>query len=503
MLAFIAGALFPFAFAPYGQAWLAPLLLSGLFYLWQRADRPGSAFWQGYLFGLGQFGLGVWWVFISMHQYSGAGAIEAAILTALFVAYLALYPALSGCLAAWLWKRESVIWQTVLGLPSIWIAAEWLRGWLLTGFPWLEIGYSQINTPLAGFAPLIGGYGVGWLTALTAAALFALWQKRAAAGSLVAVVGLVWLAGVGLQFLSWVKPAGEPRRVTLLQGNIPQDLKWEPETQVQILAAYLEMTRRHWAVDLIVWPETAVPAFYHQVQDRWIEPLDREAKAHQADVLVGIPVLESETGRYYNALISLGKTPGKYYKRHLVPFGEFLPWRSVLGFILEILDIPLSDFSPGSVDQRLLEAAGFPLAATICYEDGFARDALKGLPEAAYMVNVSNDAWFGDSIAPYQHLQMARMRALEGGRYLLRATNTGITAVIDPTGQVIAQAAPFVRTSLTASFVPLTGATPYVVLRDWPLWVGMLGVFSWAVRCRLKQDYTSLRARLKASWKSK
>ncbi len=495
-----AGALFPLPFAPYGQAWLAPLLLAGLFYLWQRAETPGLAFCHGYLFGLGQFGLGVWWVFISMHQYSGAGSMEAALLTILFVAFLALYPALAGWLAAWWLGRQSFNWQTALGLPSIWIAVEWLKGWLFSGFPWLEVGYSQIDTPLAGFAPLIGGYGVGWLTALTAAVLLLVWQRRIAAGRWVAVVGLVWLAGAGFKSFSWTKPASGPLRVTLLQGNIPQNLKWQPNTQDWILAVYLDMTRRHFDADLIVWPETAVPAFYHQVRDGLIEPLDREAKAHGTDVLVGVPVLESNTGRYYNALISLGRSEGKYYKRHLVPFGEFLPLRPVLGFILEVLQIPLSDFSPGSVDQRLLEAAGFPLAATICYEDAFARDALVGLPEAAYMVNVSNDAWFGDTIAPHQHLQMARMRALEGGRYLLRATNTGVTAVIGPSGKVIAQAAQFVKTSLTESIVPLAGATPYVILRDWPLLLGIFGVLAFGMWPRL---YTSLRARVKASWKSK
>lgn len=500
MLALAAGALFPLAFAPYGQAWLAPLLLAGLFYLWQRADNPLSAFWQGYLFGLGQFGFGVWWVFVSMHQYSGAGVLEAAILTALLIAFLALYPALAGWLAVWLRRPASFTW-TVLGLPSIWIAVEWLRGWLFTGFPWLEVGYSQVDSPLAGFVPLIGGYGAGWLTALTAAVLLLVWQKRLAAGGWLAVAGLVWLAGAGFKSISWTKPAGGPFQAVLLQGNVPQDLKWQPETQHRILATYLGMTRRHWGADLIVWPETAVPAFYHQVRDSLIDPLDREAKAHGADVLVGVPVLEPTTDRYYNALISLGESSGRYYKRHLVPFGEFLPLRPALEFILEMIQIPLSDFSPGDRNQELLKAAGFPLAATICYEDAFARDALVGLPEAAYMVNVSNDAWFGDTIAPHQHFQMARMRALEAGRYLLRATNTGITAVIGPKGEVIAQAAPFVQAGLSESVVPLTGATPYVIWRDWPLLLGIFGVLAWGRWPSL--GYTSLRARLKASWKSK
>ncbi|GAB6067405.1 apolipoprotein N-acyltransferase [Methylothermus subterraneus] len=494
------GALLPLAFDPYDQAWLAPLALAGLFYLWQRATSPRRAFGYGYLFGLTQFGWGVWWVFVSMHRYSGAGVLEAALLTALFIAFLALYPALAGWAAVRL-RRPALLSWPALGLPTVWVAVEWLRGWLFTGFPWLEVGYSQVDSPLAGFAPLLGGYGVGWLTALTASVLLIAWEKRLRAGPWVLVVGSIWLAGMGLRSVAWTQPAGEPFRVALLQGNIAQDLKWQPETQAHILAAYLRLTRRHLDADLIVWPETAVPAFYHEVLDRLIVPLDQQAKAHGVDMLIGIPVLDLDTGRYYNALLSLGRSPGRYDKRHLVPFGEFLPWRSVLGWVLEVLEIPLSDFTPGSRDQKPLKAAGFALAATICYEDAFARDALVGLPQAAYMVNVSNDAWFGDTIAPYQHLQMARMRALEAGRYLLRATNTGITAVIGPTGKVVAEAPAFVQTALTASVVPLAGATPYVILGDWPLGLGVLGVLAWALGPRL--GYTSLRARLKASWKSK
>ncbi|WP_022947492.1 apolipoprotein N-acyltransferase [Methylohalobius crimeensis] len=502
--ALIAGALLPFAFAPYGQSWLAPLVLAWLFHLiWRQTPCPRRAFALGYLFGLGQFGVGVWWVYVSMHRYSGAGVAAAGGLTVLLVAFLALYPAVASAFTGWLFKRNAkgweadpANWRPMLVLPSIWIGVEWLRGWLLTGFPWLEVGYSQIDAPLAGFAPLVGEYGTGWLTVLTAAVLWAIWRAKALptqnrqAGHWVAVAVILWLAGAGFKAVPWTQPAGDPFRVALLQGDISQDLKWRPETRRRILAAYLDMTRRNWGADLIVWPETAVPAFYHQVREGLFLPLEREAAARGSDLLVGVPMLESATDRYYNALIGLGEASGRYYKRHLVPFGEFLPLRSLLGFILEVLQIPLSDFSAGDDDQALIVAAGFPVAATICYEDAFARDALVGLPEAAYMVNVSNDAWFGDTIAPHQHLQMARMRALEGGRYLLRATNTGITAVIDSRGKVKAQAASFVRTSLTETIVPLAGATPYVIWGDWPLWLGMLGILGWVVFDRKKGNAT-------------
>ncbi len=471
--AFSAGAASILAFAPYGQAWLAPLSLAWLFHSWQKLESPRRAFAVGYAFGLGQFLCGVWWIYLSMHQYGGATPVVAAGLTLLFNATWAFFPAIGGWLTRRALDRRAASWQRVLLPPSIWIALEGLRGWVLNGFPWLQIGYSQTDTPLAGFVPLFGSYGAGWLIVLTAAILAHVWRERRSAGVWVGLAVVIWSLGAALKTVEWTGPAGPSLKVVLLQGNIPQEMKWRPETRRQILATYLEMTRRNWGADLIVWPETAVPAFYHQVRDSLLLPLQREALARGTDLLLGIPVKEPD-GRYYNALISLGKTPGQYYKRHLLPFGEYLPLRSVLGFVLDLLEIPLGDFTPGLDDQPLLVAAGYPLRATICYEDTFSRDVLLGMPEAAYIVNVTNDAWFGDTAAPHQHAQMARMRALETGRYLLRATNTGVTAVIGPDGRIVSSAALFVRTSLTASFLPMRGVTPYVFWRDWPL-IGLVG----------------------------
>ncbi len=476
--ALLSGALLPLAFAPFGQSWLVAPLLAVLFHGWSTAGRPLAAARLGFLFGLGQFGCGVWWVFVSMDRYSGAGPVVAGLLTALFVVVLALFPALAGAMGAWLAEPGEFRRRVLLLWPTVWVAAEWLRGWLFTGFPWLQVGYSQIDTPLAGYAPVFGVLGVGWVAALTAAVLLAVFRHRDGVGPWVAVVVLLWLIGAGLTQVRWSRPAGPPLQAALLQGNVPQELKWRPETRRRIIATYLEMTRRRWGVDVIVWPETAIPLFYHQVRDVLLGPLEREARSRSSDLLIGIPVQEPD-GRYYNALISLGRTPGVYYKRHLVPFGEYLPLRRWLGSALDLLQIPMSDFSAGSGDQPPLQAAGYSLAPTICYEDAFARDALRGLPEAAYMVNVSNDAWFGDTIAPHQHLQMARMRALEANRYLLRATNTGLTAVIGPDGRIVAQAAPFVRTSLTEEFVPLRGATPYVRWLDWPVILMVTGLLGW------------------------
>ncbi|UZR29369.1 apolipoprotein N-acyltransferase [Methylococcus mesophilus] len=478
LLALTGGALLPFAFAPFGYALVALLSLALLFRVWLNAS-PLKAALYGYLFGLGQFGVGVSWVFVSMHEYGGSDVFSAAGLTALFVAYLALFPALAG----WLGVKAgggSLIVRALLVFPAAWVVTEWLRGWLFSGFPWLQIGYSQTDTGLRSMAPMFGVFGVGWLLAVLASLVLCAWlldrrsRRLALLGAAVVLVGSTQFAKV-----QWTQAAGDPIQVTLLQGNVPQDQKWRPEAKSATVQMYVDMTRQHWDSRLIVWPETAVPAFYQQVAESFMAPLEAEARQHGADILVGVPYYEAQGDRYYNAVVTLGAKPGRYFKRHLVPFGEFLPLRPVLGFILEILQIPLADFTAGAPRQTLLQAAGYPLIASICYEDIFGQESLAGLPEGAYLVNVTNDAWFGDSFAPYQHWQKARMRALETGRYMLRATNTGVTGIIDAGGKPVAVAPMFQREALTGMLQPMAGATPYALWGDWPavgLCAGIVGV---------------------------
>lgn len=478
LLALTGGALLPFAFAPFGYALVALLSLALLFRVWLNAS-PLKAALYGYLFGLGQFGVGVSWVFVSMHEYGGSDVFSAAGLTALFVAYLALFPALAG----WLGVKAgggSLIVRALLVFPAAWVVTEWLRGWLFSGFPWLQIGYSQTDTGLRSMAPMFGVFGVGWLLAVLASLVLCAWlldrrsRRLALLGAAVVLVGSTQFAKV-----QWTQAAGDPIQVTLLQGNVPQDQKWRPEAKSATVQMYVDMTRQHWDSRLIVWPETAVPAFYQQVAESFMAPLEAEARQHGADILVGVPYYEAQGDHYYNAVVTLGSKPGRYFKRHLVPFGEFLPLRPVLGFILEILQIPLADFTAGAPRQTLLQAAGHPLIASICYEDIFGQESLAGLPEGAYLVNVTNDAWFGDSFAPYQHWQKARMRALETGRYMLRATNTGVTGIIDASGKPVAVAPMFQREALTGMLQPMAGATPYALWGDWPavgLCAGIVGV---------------------------
>jgi len=464
-----AGALTTLAFAPFD---LAPLAVFGpalLFHLWQ-SGSPRSGFLHGWLFGLGLLGSGVSWLHISIDQFGNVGLPLALLITSGFVLGVALLFGLAGWLSARLAVGHPAA-RLLLVYPALWVLLEWLRGWVLTGFPWLALGYSQICWPLDGLAPLLGVYGVSWGVAFSAGALVLALEvtgRRRLYPLLGAVV--LWICVWGAGTLSWTQPAGQPLRVSLVQGNVPQALKWQPKQLLRTLELYLTLTEAHWDSDLIIWPETAVPALAHRVEESFLAPLAERARAHDSEILLGIPVLESETDRYYNAMITLGGERASYYKRHLVPFGEFLPLKGLLGPVLDWLSIPMSDFSSGDGAKKpLVPLLGYRVGVSICYEDAFGEEVVEALPEAAFLVNASNDAWFGDSLAPHQHLQMARMRARETERYLLRSTNTGISAIIGPRGELLGRSPGFAEDVLSGEISPLRGMTPYA-------WLGNAGI---------------------------
>jgi apolipoprotein N-acyltransferase len=461
-----AGAATVLGFAPFGLAPVPLFTLALLFWLWRDAD-PGRAFRLGYLFGLGLLGLGVSWVHISIAQFSGGGIVLAWLITAALVGFMALFYGAAG----WLGARATTdpAWRLILAFPGAWVLAEWVRGWFLTGFPWLSLGYSQVDSPVAGFAPVLGVFGVGGVLALSAG--LTVWMLTRACGprwwAAAALAGL-WLGGAALRAVDWTLPAGDPFRVSMIQGNVTPDRKWDPALFTPTLDVYRGLTRDNWDSRLIIWPETAVPAFAHQVEDRLLGPMEREARARGTDLLIGIPVSDPHDGRYFNAMLALGPERASYFKRHLVPFGEFVPLRALFAPLGEALDIPMSDFSPGDGARPLVPLAGYHAAVSICYEDAFGEETIEALPEAAFLVNASNDAWFGDSLAPHQHLEIARVRSQETGRFMLRATNTGISAVIDDKGRVLERSPMFQRHVLSAEVVPMQGATPYV-------WMGNAG----------------------------
>ena len=469
LLLLCSGALLPLAFAPLALWPLAILALLPLFWLWQQGT-PKQAFIHGFVFGLGMFGVGVSWVYVAIHVYGGSPAWVAILLTTLFVLALSSYPALCGLLARWsaLRLQLSAWLYTLLWLPAMWAMFEWFRGWFLTGFPWLNLGYSQIDAPLAAYAPLLGVYGISLLTALTAACLLWLWQTRAGlrtrpALALLGLLALLWGGGQGLKLVSWSEPASEPLQVTLIQGNIPQITRWDAEMIWNGLDTYAQMSLDHMAhSDLIIWPENAVTVFYHSIVEDFFEPLAEAAQASQTDIILGVPLLDEDGERYYTTMMSLGSQHGFYSKRHLVPFGEFVPLEGLLRGLTEFFDTPMSSFSPGARHQPLLQAAGQPIAASVCYEDAFGEEIIDFLPQATLLVNGSNNAWYGNSLAPHQHLQISRMRALETARPMLRATTNGISAIIDERGKVQARSQQFVAEALAGEVTPMQGVTPYV-----------------------------------------
>ena len=455
LLAFAAGGASVAAFAPFGLGLAAPLALALLFFLWRHPASPGLGTWTGYAFGLGLMGFGVSWIRISIAQFGGATPALAVAATALFVLLMAIYYALAGWLAGRLRGDAEVAWLLLVA-PALWVLFEWLRGWLFTGFPWLSLGYSQIELPLAGYGPLLGVFGISLLVAVSAG-LINLWRRPWALPSLL----VLWLGGLGLAQLEWSRPVGDPIRVSLLQANIPQEQKWRRDMRLPSLNLYLEMTAAVPDSRLVVWPETAVAAFASDVESDLLAPLHELLREQGRDLILGI-VDGREDGDYFNAMLSLGASGrGHYHKRHLVPFGEYLPFDAWTRPVLDFLEIPMSDFSPGGNGKPLVTLAGQPVGVDICYEDAYAVEILRALPEATLLINASNDAWFGDSLAPHQHLEIARMRALETARYLLRATNTGISAIIDQQGRLRGTSPQFEKAILSDAVQPLTGMTPF------------------------------------------
>ncbi len=467
LIVLLSGVLLALSFSPYDFQYFAVIAVALLFMSWQGIS-PSRAALRGFLFGLGLYGVGVYWVFISVHDFGGAGIVSSIMLTLLFVGFWSVFSALTGYISVKFTDKHSALLRLIC-FSVIWVLMEYLRGeWIFNGFPWFQLAYSQLDSPLAVYIPIVGVYGVSWLVALTASLLAMLIEKGKPDLLVFLIIG-VWLTGWLMQDINWTRPIGQPFKVTLIQGNISQDKKWQPAYREEIMRRYKRMTRRYWDSQVIIWPESAVPAYYHQVKENYLLPLAKEAKKNGTELIVSLP-LKNDRGQKFNGVMTLGRKQGVYRKIHLLPFGEYLPIQPLSGWILDSLAIlPVGIFTAGSSDQPLLHAAGYPFIVSICYEDAFGEEGVRRLSEAAYLVNVTNDGWFGDSTEPYQHMQIARMRALETGRYLLRATNTGLTAVVAPNGKITRQAPPFTTTALTSEITPMGGMTAYAEYGDKPV----------------------------------
>ena len=463
----VLGALCVLGFAPFYLFILPIFSLAALFYLWESAQSPKQAAKLGLIFGLGFFIAGIYWVYISLHDVGGMPFWMAGLATFLLCAFLALFPAIVGYLA----KRSA---QPIACAAILWVLSDWVRDWIFTGFPWLAIGYSQVPfSPLAGYAPIFGVFGLGLAVTASASLLVLIVQAEKRRLAIYGLMAL-WLAGGALSLINWTSPVGQPIKVALIQGNIAQEIKWDEAIAVQTVNQYLGMAQQAQA-DLVVLPETALPLAVdlsqaNIAQDQLIAPFKSIAMQDHKAILVGAVSQQSEA--YFNTMLGISRLDAiqTYHKSHLVPFGEFIPFKSLIGWIYrDWLNMPLSDLSRGSAAQQPMQMAGQKIAVNICYEDVFGEEIIRQLPAATLLVNASHDAGFGRSNAAEQHLQISQMRALETGRMMLRATNTGATAIISHKGDVLASVPQFSSIILNGTAQGYQGSTPFIRWGNWAI----------------------------------
>ena len=455
LLALIAGLLYPLAFEPWG--WWPLVLISPAMGWWSlRPVSVREAVFRGWIYGLGLFGLGVSWVHVSIHVYGATPLWLAVPMTAAFAAVLALY----GALLFGLTRR---LGGGALIFAGLWVLVDWVRGWLLTGFPWLYPGYALVDTPLAGLAPLGGIWLLSLAAVLTGLGLAQLILERRRAWTALVPALLAWTGGAVLEPGHWVEPAGETQSVALVQGNIPQDRKWQQTQRETTRRIYRNLSQNVPEDALVIWPESAITEFYQDSRN-YLGRVGETQRENNGGLITGIPWRRYAGGewRYHNSITVVAGGDGVYHKQKLVPFGEYVPLESLLRGLMPFFNLPMSSFTPGAPDQPNLQALGHEISPFICYEILYPALVARRSGDSDALLTISNDAWFGTSAGPHQHFQMARLRALETGRWLLRGTNNGITAVVDPDGQTRARAAQFERTVLVSEFRPMKGTTPFM-----------------------------------------
>lgn len=451
------------AFAPFEWSILVPLVLVPFLYVCL-TNSPRDSAKHGFWLGFGMFLTGTYWVYISVAVFGEAPTWIALLLMTGLVLLMSFYLWITGWLISRLASGEP--WLLLAVAPAAWVIVEWARGWLITGFPWMSLGYSQVDSALAGWAPIIGVYGISALMVLSSAAILVAIMTRGRQQMIaVGLVLLPGLVGAGLRAVDWTEPDGEPLIATIIQGGISQDKKWLIEQFQPTLDFYRSETRKAAGSDIVVWPEVAIPAASDRVEG-YIRGLESDSRINEQTILFGI--LERVTERTiepktYNAIIAVnGEERQAYRKRHLVPFGEYFPVPATVREWMRMMSLPHSDLTAGDDTQPLIRTlGGVELAVAICYEDAYGAEQLYAMPDAGILINVSNDAWFGGSIASYQHMEIARMRSLEVGRHTIRATSTGVSAFIGPKGEVLEAGEQFVPVTMTRSVQPYKGATPY------------------------------------------
>lgn len=461
----LAGAATTLAIPPYTLWWMAIVSLALFAYNLKLEQKKKAIFIHSFLFGLGFLGTGASWVYVSIYEFGGTSFSLALVMTGLFVLVNAIALAIPFCGLAYFKPNQ---WRLLLGFPVFFVLNEWLRSWLFTGFPWLFIGYGHIDTPLAGWAPVGGVFFLTLISAFFSSVLCCIFiphiHSKIKILSVIAVT-MFWVEGKALTSFEWTEASGDAIKIGIVQPNIPQELKWSPEFRQPTLEILSALSEEVWQQDLVVWPEAAIPDLYSRSGD-FLETINNKALETNTHLITGILYDDLEQKKYLNSLIGLGLADGVYFKQRLVPFGEYVPLESYLRGLIDFFNLPTSIITKGSSGQKAITIGKHTVSSAICYEIVYPSLVAKETKNTDLIVTVSNDAWFGKSLGPLQHFNMARMRAIETGRYVVRSTNNGVSAIIDKKGKVLHRSKQFVRTSLIGEAIPMSGNTPFLLWKN-------------------------------------
>ena len=478
LLAFLAGALYTLGFEPYALWPISIFSICLLFHLIH--ENPSKSLSVLFCFALGKNTFGISWIYHSVSTFGHAEPVLASVIVGLLILVLSAFYVPAGLLLRFLDNRRSID-RSLLLFASVLTLTEWLLTWLLSGFPWLFFGHLVLETNLSNLLPILGSLGVGWLLYFIAGALYVGLSQRRGVFILSAVAP--WLLAVLLSLVVWGKETQEIK-VALVQANLEQDKKWLVEERNRNLEKHMDLSDEHWGYDLIVWPEAAITLFGGEAQ-RAVAMLGEKALQTKTNFISGIPTLDPADGSNKNSLIAIGQGLGTYSKQHLVPFGEYVPFESLLRGVIKFFDLPMSRMSPGSSRQDNLvikiNGENFEISAAICFEIAYGESLRKRSVESSAIITVSNDTWFGRTKGPWQHLQIARVRALENAKPVIRATNNGVTAVIDKNGEIVETLPQFTSGVLSSKVSLAEGRTPYTYAGDWPVLFLIFFVFLYAL----------------------
>lgn len=467
LISLISGGALPFSFAPLHIFMLALISPALLLYGYLQSHNLKQLLLNSYLFALGFFTVGVSWVYVAMHQFGQLNIVASVAISLLFIVVLSVAFILQA-LIFYYFRQRSIVCQALLVFPATWVICEWLRGWLFTGFPWLELGFSQSNSWLSAYLPVIGSYGVSFLITFSAGLLVLLWRYKKHYWRYLSILAIIWLLAFALSFVRWTHLNGKRLTISMIQGNVPQSIKWQPNQVLPTLTRYQQLTISHWN-QLVIWPEAASPILAQEISN-YLSRLSAIAKKNHSTIIFGTPTEKND--QFFNSIMAVGRNHGQYDKRHLVPFGEYTPL--LLSSLTNVMNLPMSNFSPGAPLQTLIKIDGIAISTLLCYEIAYTSLIRHDMPQAQLLLNLSDDAWFGHSFAAAQQLQIAQTRAKQVGRYLLSVTNNGITAIVNANGNIIARLAPFHKAVLSGTVPMLSGRTPWVIVGDSPVILLML-----------------------------